>query len=325
MSYMTLWDVKRILDENQTFDILVHKNPDGDTLGSGFALCRVLRNMGKRANILTSDGFPPRYAFLYDGYEEDADVGENTDCVIAVDIADTVLMGRKLEKYTCDGAVDLCIDHHISNRMYAKQTLLDGSASATALILYRLFKETGIVIDRQTAVCLYTGIATDTGCFKYENTTPEAHIAAAELMGLGLDYADINRRMFDLRTKSRLAVEQLAMSKIEYDFGGRMSMIVVTKQMIDESGADEAEFDGLAALPLNIEGVDIGITVKQRDVDRYKLSVRTNDKLNASEFCKGFGGGGHIRAAGCEICGALEDVKSSIRAAVKELLESGNG
>lgn len=317
---MTFQDVTKIIGENRSFLILTHRNPDGDTLGSAFALAEAIVSTGRQAHVLNSDGFPQRYDFLYgSGLEGSCDM--EAECVIAVDVADPALLGGGLERFCAPEAVDLCIDHHASNTLYARNTLLEADSPATALILYRLFDRAGITITGQMAACLYTGIATDTGCFKYENTTPDAHRAAARLIELGADYTDINRRMFDLKSRSRLLVEQLAMSRIEYAFGGRMSMIVVTRQMIRESGADESEFEGLAALPLNIEGVIIGITVKERQEGVYKLSVRTTDKLDACLFCRGFGGGGHIRAAGCEITGELCEVKERIRSAVKAALD----
>ncbi|MBQ7981014.1 MAG: bifunctional oligoribonuclease/PAP phosphatase NrnA [Oscillospiraceae bacterium] len=308
---MDFKEIKEFLLNCEDAVILTHKSPDGDTFGSAFALCRVLRNMGKRVNVLCSDGFPERYSFLYEGCE-----GDNTliepKCVIAVDIADVTLMGKNLACYQQEGAVDLCIDHHISNKHYAKNTYVDAQASATALVLYELFKYMEVQIDTQTASCLYTGIATDTGCFKYENTTAKAHIAAAELISMGVPFASINRRMFDLKSQSRIMVEQIATSNIEYYFGGKLSMIVITKELMQNSGAEDSEFDGIASIPISVEGVKMGITVKQRGSHTYKLSVRTTDEIDASQFCKNFGGGGHIRAAGCEISGDLDEVRGKI-------------
>lgn len=308
---MDFKEIKDFLLKCEDAVILTHKSPDGDTFGSAFALCRVLRSMGKRANVLCSDGFPERYSFLYQGCE-----GDNTliepKCVIAVDIADVTLMGKNLACYQEEGRVDLCIDHHISNKHYAKKTYVDASASATALVLFELFKFMEIDIDLQTARCLYTGISTDTGCFKYENTTQKAHLAAAELIGMGVDFSAINRKMFDLKSQSRIMVEQIATSNIEYYFGGKLSMIVITKELVVKSGAEDSEFDGIAAIPISVEGVKMGITVKQRGSHTYKLSVRTTDEIDASQFCKSFGGGGHIRAAGCEIHGDLDDVRNQI-------------
>lgn len=314
---MDLAELKEYLDAHDNYQILTHKSPDGDTLGAGFGLCNYLRDMGKKANVLNSENFPVRYNFLYDGYY----VQEfEPQCTVAVDIADTQLLGSHLAQFAEEGAIDLCIDHHISNKYYAKYSYVDGRASAASLILYSLFKLAGRPISDQVAKCLYTGIATDTGCFKYENTTPEAHMAVAELMQYNIDFSAINRMMFDVKSKGRLMAEIMAIQQMEYFFEDKCAMIVLTSEMMNSCGVEPAEFEGMASIPLTTEGVQIGITVKQRHEEVYKLSVRTTEALDASAFCKGFGGGGHIRAAGCEIQGTLEQVKAKVLDAVKELL-----
>ena len=315
---MELQEILDIFQKNDNFTILTHKSPDGDTLGSGFALCSFLRDMGKHANVLNSDQLPQRYAFLYEWYHQQE---FEEKFVVAVDIADPNLIGSNLMQYQQEGKVDLCIDHHISNKNFAKKTYVDGEASAAAMIIYEIIKLSGRKITDLIAKCLYTGVSTDTGCFKYENTTPKAHIMAAELMAYNIDYANINREMFDVKSRGRMEVEQTVISQMKYYFEGRCSMIVLTKKLMSECGADQSEFDGLASIPLCVEGVDIGITVKERHTDYYKISVRTTDKLNASDFCRQFGGGGHIRASGCEIQGTLEEVVNKLLDGVSKLFE----
>lgn len=314
---MNFREILDIFKENDRFLILTHKSPDGDTLGSGFALCYFLRDMGKMANVVNSDNFPDRYDFIYEGYyEQDFE----PQYVIAVDIADPHLIGSNLPEFEAADTVDLCIDHHISNKQFAKQTYVDPKASAAALIMYEIFKYSHREISNQIARCLYTGIATDTGCFKYENTTPKAHIACAELMAYDIDFSVINRRMFDVKSRGRIEVEQACISSMEYFLDGRCSMIVLTKQRMQECGVDPAEFDGLASIPLSVEGVKIGITVKQRHENVFKISVRTTEEIDASRLCQKFDGGGHIRAAGCEIQGTLEEVKSLLLEEVKKVM-----
>lgn len=317
-------ELQEILDfflKNDNYTILTHKSPDGDTLGSGFALCWFLRDMGKHANVLNSDQLPSRYAFLFEGYRPQE---FEEKFVIAVDIADPNLIGSNLLQYQREHAVDLCIDHHISNKNFAKQTYVDGDASAAAMIIYEIVKMSGRPITDRIAKCLYTGVATDTGCFKYENTRPKTHIIAAELMAYNIDFANINREMFDVKSRGRLEVEQTVISQMKYYFEGRCSMIVLTKQLMEECGVDQSEFDGLASIPLCVEGVDIGITVKERHTDYYKISVRTTDKLNATEFCQQFGGGGHIRASGCEIKGTLDEVVNKLLDGVAKMFENND-
>lgn len=314
---MDFSDLSKFFDEHDNFLILTHKSPDGDTLGCGFGLCNYLRENGKKANVINSDRFPERYKFLYDGYYVQ---DFKPECVVAVDIADTQLLGSRLSDFAQVGKIDLCIDHHVSNKFYAERTYLDGEASAACLILYEFLKSIGGNISDQTAKCLYTGIATDTGCFKYENTTPRAHMAAADLMTYDINFADINRKMFDVKSKGRLAVEQAVVANMEYYFDGECAVITITKELMSSCGVEEAEFDGLASLPLQVEGVKIGITIKQRHENVFKLSVRTAEDIDASAFCREFNGGGHVRAAGCEIEGDLETVKKTVIEHVRKTL-----
>ena len=313
---MDFAQIGRCFEENDCFTILTHKSPDGDTLGAGFALCAYLRDMGKKANVLNGEGFPDRYSFMYEGYEPQE---FEERFVIAVDIADPKLLGSGLAAYEEEGRIDLCIDHHISNKYYAKESFVDGNASAACLILYELFKELGRPISKHIAMCLYTGIATDTGCFKYENTTPAAHNAAAELIQYGFGFSIINRKMFDIKSHGRLAAERLAADTMEFFCDYKCAVMILITEMMDSCGIEPAEFEGMASIPLSVEGVEIGVTVRQRHEQVWKLSVRTTETIDASAFCKQFGGGGHIRAAGCELKGTLEQVRVQITEAVGRL------
>lgn len=316
-------DYREILDffeNNDNFLILTHKSPDGDTLGTGFALCNFLKDMGKRVRVANSDGFPERYSFLYEGCEPDRFEDFEEEHVVAVDIADPNLIGKKLEKYQQEGAVELCIDHHFSNKKFAEMTHVEADAPAAAQIMYKIFRESGREISDIIAKCLYTGIATDTGCFKYESTTSETHMIAAELMKHNIDFANINRKMFDVKSRERIKVEQLVTNNMEFYFEGKCAMITLSSEMTQ--GVDPAEFDGLASVPLSVEGVMIGLTVKQRHEMVYKISARTTEEIDASDFCSVFDGGGHKRAAGCEIHGTLEEVRQKLLDRVEQVLKN---
>lgn len=316
---MTINEVCSFLKQCDNVNILTHKSPDGDTLGSGFALVNFLRSMGKKANVLNTESFPERYSFLYDSYSP---MDFKEECVIAVDVADIQLLGDNLEKYTQEGKIDLCIDHHISNTFYANHNFVDSTASATCEAMYMIMDEMKTDISNIIAKCLYTGIATDTGCFKYQNTTPRTHIIASELMKYDIDFARVNRLMFDLKSKGRIMVEQVVTSNMEFYCEDQCSMIVITTDLIKSSGIESSEFEGLTSITLQIEGVQIGLLVKQRDEDTFKISVRTTDEIDACVFCNQFGGGGHVRAAGCEIKGTLDEVKSKLINAVEGVLKA---
>ncbi len=298
--------------------ILIHQSPDGDCVGSGLSLQAVLRLMGKRAKVLCADPIPERYNYLL---PEESEEDFAPKCVIAVDVADPKLFGSYCEQYR--DKVELCIDHHVSNLHYAKRTLLFPDAAAACEVLYGLYRFMEIPFTEQIAKCLYTGMATDTGCFKFDNTTPETHIYAAELMREfpNIRYGLINREMFDVKSPSRLRAEMLMLQAMEYYLDGKCAMICVTQELRDRTGMEENDTEGLTNLPTQPEGVEVGITLREREPNVYKISLRSAKDVNVSAICQSLGGGGHVKAAGCLLKGELADVKATVLAAVKKGIE----
>jgi phosphoesterase RecJ-like protein len=298
--------------------ILIHRSPDGDCIGAGYSLQAVLRGMGKRAKVLCADPVPARFDYLRPKEpEEDFAPG----CVIAVDVADEKLFGSLSESY--GGRVALCIDHHVSNLQYAEHLLLDPHAAAACEILYKLYRDMGVQFTRRIAMCLYTGMATDTGCFKFDNTNPETHSFTAELMREFPDipYGKINRAMFDLKSPSRLRAEIRMLSRMEYFLDGKCAMICADRSLMEETGMKEQDTEGMAGLPLQTEGVEVGITVREHEPGVFRVSLRSANDVNVSEICKTFGGGGHIKAAGCTIEGTLPEIRQRLISAVEKGLE----
>ncbi|MDR1564435.1 MAG: DHH family phosphoesterase [Oscillospiraceae bacterium] len=303
------------LKEHDNYLILSHQYPDGDTLGSAFALCRLLRRLGKKANVECNDPIPPRFSYLH------ADLPKQSfepECVTAVDVADTKLLGSRLNKLYGD-KIQLCIDHHGSNLEYAEKLLLDANAGAVGEMIFEIYRDIGVPLDKPAAEALYTAIATDTGCFKYSNTTPKTLRISAELMELGVNVEGINRLMFDLNSKARLALQVMILDSLRYDLNGRCASIFITKEMLERTGATDDEIEGFSSLPRTIEGVDCGITFRESD-DGFKISVRTTSALNACEICRSLGGGGHPAAAGCRADSPLEAAYQQVIAAVKKFL-----
>lgn len=304
-----------ILLKADNIAILCHKNPDGDTIGCGFAMYYALRALGKNAMVICHSKIPEKYGYITTPTQE-------IDCgfVLAVDIADEKLFGDTLDKFK--GRVDLCIDHHPSNTRYAENTCLRYDYGAACELVFDVIKKMKIEISPKMADCIYTGIVTDTGCFRYTNTGIHTMETAAELMRLGAATGEINTLHFETKSKSRLAVEQMALSGLTYHFSDRCAMICVTLDMLKKSGATNEELEGVASIPRQIEGVDIGITIRQQTQKYYKISLRTSEALDAGDICKKLGGGGHNRAAGCEMRDVtLEQVKEKILKTVGEYLE----
>lgn len=304
---ITLKECADIIGKYRSFLILTHASPDGDTLGSAFALQRALRKIGKQSKVICNDEIPQKYSFLWDGIDNDCD---DFEAVIAVDVADRKLLGEKINSDYGDRIV-LAIDHHLSHRDYAENTFVCDKAS-NAENIYALVNEMNIDIDAGIATCIYCGMATDTGCFLFTNTTAQTHKTAAVLMEKGADFALVNRKMFETKTASYLKLEQMALGTIELHFGGKCAVMHITQDMFRESNSNEGECDGIASLPRKIEGVLIGITVREKENGNYKVSIRTVEPYDAAEICGHFGGGGHNRAAGCEFECSLEEAKSTL-------------
>jgi len=305
----------QLLKENDNFIILSHQNPDGDTIGGAFALFFALKKLGKKVKYECENSIPKRFEFLTDGLTcDEFDEG----FVVSVDVADEKLLGEYIKtKY--NGKIRLAIDHHLSHREFASFTLVENKAAACEIVL-NVIEELGVEIDRKIADCLYVGIATDTGCFRYTNTTDNTHFCAAKLIKLGADNGEINRLLFETKTKTYAALEKLALSSLEMHFDGKCALMCVTEKMFNESGSDETECDGISALPRQIEGVLVGVTVREKAENEYKISVRTNAPVDACEICAKLGGGGHVRASGCTVHGTLDEVKEIILCTVKESL-----
>lgn len=298
--------------------LLAHRSPDGDTLGSCFALCYALAGSGKRVRIACADPFPKKYDYFTAGA---AFPDFEPRFVAAIDVADDKLLGSLQEKYP---RVDLCIDHHPSNTGYAENRLLDPRQAATAQLCFLLLREMQLPITPLIADCLFTGLTTDTGCFRYASVTAYTHRIAAELIALGANAAEINRRMFETKTPARLSLERQAMRSLEYAFNGSCALIAISLQDWEQAGATEEDFEGIAALPRQIEGVLAGITLREKP-EGWKVSLRTQHAVNASAICAQFGGGGHQLAAGCMIAGPLPAVREQLLAALAPYLAAQEG
>lgn len=317
MARLTLTAAANKLLEQDNILVLCHRYPDGDTIGSAFALGFALRKLGKKVNVMCGDIFPSVYSYIFENFEPEV---MKEKFVVAVDVADRSMLGM-LEKPYGD-KVDLCIDHHGSNTGYAKDTYVDANSASAGEIIWALLPKLGVEADRQIANALYTAVSTDTGCFKYSNTTPKTLRTAAKLLDIGADGAKINTLMFDTMSMGRLKLERAALESIKFYCGGKIASVVLTNEMFENSGASEGDLEGLSSLPRKVEGVVVGIFLRET-ANGYKVSVRTHQPANACTICKQFGGGGHSAAAGSFIkADSVEEALDKIvEAAAKHLGE----
>ncbi len=307
-------EAAEFLRDHDKFLIISHANPDGDTLGCAFSLCGALRNMGKKAKTICADEISKRYDFMKAALVPQEDFEPET--ILTVDVADRKLLGSLNEKYGDN--VDLAIDHHVSHVDFAENLCCEPHAAAAAQTIYKIIKELGAPMTNEIAACLYVGISTDSGCFKYSCVSPETHLIAAELLHYDFDFSGLNYIFFDMKTKARIALEEQLYSGIEYYCGGKCAVISVTSEQM--SGVDIEDGNGVSTIPRQIEGVEVGVVMKQRS-NGWKASLRSNSSVDVQKICSVFGGGGHERAAGCSFVGiCLEDAKKKLIAEIEKVL-----
>ncbi len=313
-----LHETAKLLEKSNNILLLCHSHPDGDTLGSATALARALIGMGKKVRIECSDPIPNDFSFMFEGLES---FEFEPELIVAVDVADIKLLGKESEgKY--QGRIDLCIDHHGSNMLYADKVYLEPDSASAAEIIYLLLGVMGAEITPVMASCLFTGVSTDTGCFRFSNTTVRTFEIAAELAKLGADTYNIIQVFFETKTKTYAALERLALDSMRFYFSDKCAIICVTQDMYKRSGSDESEVDRLSNLPRQVEGVLVGATVRELADGNFKASVRTHGDIDASAICKRLGGGGHMGAAGCTLYGTKQQAINSLLKEIQAELDA---
>ena len=288
--------------------ILCHKNPDGDTVGCGSALYYALKALDKNAAVLCSDVIPSRYAFtnprLFKGEFE-------PQTVVAVDVAGIQLFGENngVPQYTRH--IDFCIDHHAGNSGYADFTLLDGQAAAAAELLYEVIMAMKVPMTAHIANCLYTGLSTDTGCFRFSNTTAHTFSVAALCTRAGARIYELNQELFETNTLERLKMQAWIVEHLELLRGGEMAICAIPRAVEEEIGVNEDDMDNISNFPRTVAGVRMAATLRETGDGETKLSVRAVPGCDATAVTVRFGGGGHKGAAGASMKLPLDEAVMS--------------
>ena len=305
-----------LLKEWDKILVMSHASPDGDTLGSASALLRGLASLGKQVQFFCADPVPEKFGYLFEGLT----LGEfEPDHVMTVDVADKNLLGKAPQKLV--DRIELAIDHHGTHVPFAQTRWVEPEAAATVEMIYALLEELEVEMDQPTADCLYTGLTTDTGCFRYRSVTPRTHRIAGALLELGARNGDINQWMFESKTKGQVEAERLVMDTMEFSWEGRCALIQVPLSVYPRTGVKESDLDGLASRPREIQGVVLGLTLKEKEGGKVKVSVRANPPADASRLCSRFGGGGHQGAAGCTLEMPLDQARQAMEQACGEYLQ----
>ena len=293
--------------------IMSHIYPDGDAVGSSLALALALEKLGKKVDVYLQDGVPVVYSFLTGANKILREWnGNEYDMAIAVDSGDMERLGT-CDKIFNSAAIKINIDHHITNTNFGEYNHIEAYASAAGEIIYRIIKMASIDLDKEIAECLYVAIATDTGGFRFSNTTSICMQVAAELINYEIDVSDISRKVFDVTSLTKTKLIGIAIESLELLADGKIAVMQIDNHQMVKLGANFEEFDGIISIARNITGVEAAAFFLEKKSNEIKVNLRSNAYVDVSEVAKKYSGGGHKRAAGCTITAiSLEEAKNKI-------------
>ncbi|WP_308639288.1 DHH family phosphoesterase [Paenibacillus silvisoli] len=311
--------------DGNRFLVVSHVQPDGDAISSTLTVGWLLRQLGKQAVMINEGAVPVRLQFM----DASADIvnhskqplTETFDRIIAIDCADYRRIGSVKEIFA-ESAQLLNIDHHPTNDAFGTANLIRIDAAATVEILYDLIEFGGIPLDREAATAIYTGLLTDTGGFRYSNTTPRVMHAASRMLEENVAGHWIANHLLEQMTKPQLLLLQRGLSRLTFSDDNRIAWLYIAFADMAETGAVGDDLEGLVNYALNVEGVDVGILFKETENGDVKVSMRSSGKADVAAIAQSFGGGGHVRAAGCRVELAMQEAMASVVQAVREALNA---
>jgi len=315
MKILTKNETAAFLLRHDRFAILSHRRPDGDTIGSTAALCRILRNLGKTAHVVENREVTERYRWLHEGLTKPE--AEPGDTIVTVDVASPQMLPKAFEKYL--GSIALRIDHHGAATSFTDCELVEKDAGACAEILYDLLPELGQEMDKDTADALYVAISTDTGCFRFSNTTEHTFLAAAACKAAGAEVYRINQEIFETVRMTKLKMQSWIVEHMHIFRDGTFAIAAIPRAVEESIGVTEDDMENISSFPRNIAGICMAATLRETKDGGVKLSVRATPEFDATKVAGAFGGGGHRGAAGASMQMSLEE---AVKAVEKAMLES---
>lgn len=327
---LTPEQVAAALSRREPTLILFHARPDGDAVGSAFALRQLLTAMGCPAWCVCADEVPRRLQFLMQGLQESAlpdAIPQDIEWtrVVSVDTASPAQLGALWESY--EGKIDIMIDHHGMGTPYAPGLIVP-DAAACAEILFDLSRELlreGALsyIPSGADMCIYAGLNTDTGSFKYSNVTPKTHRCAAELHRAGVDSAAITQKLYGSKPYLQLKAEGAGIRSLTFYADGKIAAVRFPYALKTELGVSDEHLETLVDIARGIEGVEVAISVRQPNEENvFRCSTRASGDVDVSQVCAAFGGGGHVKAAGCTLTdfASIDDAVAAVVAEIQKQL-----
>ena len=305
--------IANTLKQKNTFAIVSHIMPDGDSIGSMLALYSVLSRLKKDVDVFTNDNIPSIYSFL-PNFKVIKTCGKSDklyDVLIVLDCGDIERTGN-CSLLSAKSSLTINIDHHGTNTLFANLNLVDTNASATGELIYQIIKLMGIDILKDEAVCIYTSILTDTGSFRYSNTTSITHQIAGDLINTGVDFGLIYNKIYNDFRYEDIKLMGKAIGSLELFNNGRIAYMQLLKNDIDNLSIKEVNTSNFIDYARDINTVEVAVFIKEITTDEYKISLRSKYLVDVKAICEKFGGGGHVKAAGCTIKGNIRNVKNII-------------
>lgn len=315
----------RAINKYDRFLITAHVNLEGDSIGSQLATKELLDAIGKKSFIVDDDRIPEHYKFLpgADKVSNNTAKAWDFDAVIVVDCPNLKRTGKVADIISKKKVPIINIDHHISNERFGTVNWVDPAASSAGEMIFRLFKAMNIPISKGTALSLYITILTDTGSFNYDNTSRATHEIAGELLGYGLDPAIVSEKVYEQRSVDDIKLLGLVLSTLKLNKRGDVAYLEVTRKMLKSTGLDASRSEGFINYARSIENVKIAIFFKEdtKKAGRISVSFRAKSGVDVNGIAAYFGGGGHVKAAGCMVKGNLAQVEKKVLARVEEELK----
>ena len=308
----TVQQIIEVIRSNSSFLLTTHEGPDGDAIGSSLALASFLRTIGKDVTVHYQDAVPDLYAFLPGTDSVLSHIpDQHFDVSFVLDIGERKRAGKEFCDFSrVSTAINL--DHHLSCENFGDYNLIDSHAAATGILVYRIVSAYGYRFDRDTALCIYVAIITDTGSFRYSNANREAFTVAGEMIECGVNAWDVAEQLYENQPQRRLELLAKCLPTLEVFKDGQAASVTVTCDMYAACGADAELTDGFVNYPRSLRGVEVAIFFRQLDEKRYKVGFRSKGKVNVAAFSAALGGGGHHNAAGCTVEGTLSEVKAMV-------------
>jgi bifunctional oligoribonuclease and PAP phosphatase NrnA len=318
---MVLEKIISVFNTSENIAILPHISADGDAIGSSLALAQALVKLNRKAVVFLEESIPAVYNFLPGCELAKVFTTDNTrfDAVVALDTGDIGRLGDRKEIFE-DGKITINIDHHNTNSEFAFYNYVSTGSSAVGEIIYQLIKMMGLEIDSDMSTCLYVAIATDSGGFRFSNTTKLTHLIISDLISKGISVAEVSQKIFDSTSFEKVKLMGAAADSLELVEKGKIAIITITNDVLKKSGAKEEDCDGIINMGRNIRGVEVAVMLRQWDNGEIKVNLRSNSNLDVSAIASMYNGGGHKKAAGYITKGSLDDVKNKLLKDIKEVL-----